>query len=415
MELRDCLQQQSAVPTQTDPFTVYWDALRRFFRAQLSKAELESVIRSTLPADAVVLHNRLLLALHAAAEKIVADNAFARGYASVALAKPAGKRERKNAAGKTGRGHRSKQAADGIAAAAAAAAAALQQAQEQEQEQQQQRSVSDGSGALSGPVGGVPSGPLIMPTRGGFAGSGGSGKGARGKKSSSNTNSSTSSGTTGTGRKGARQGSSGGGAGSGGAGSRAYPVYRGAERRAWRRLLQRQAGLAAPQYEALRRRMVATARRAGVAEVAPEAAQLVWASAEHRLRRILASATPTPPAQDAQRGMQQNPFRVFAAPQRLAADVAALVRTHTQAFNAHVAQDAAAPLLRRHALTVDVSLRSPLRAGVLGPACWVFTAPRQAPHLSHPTSTTLTLRDLRTLFDLNPAELSSTEAAQVVP
>ena len=403
MELRDCLAQQSAVPTQTDPFTVYWDALRRFFRAQLSKAELEGVIRSTLPADAVVLHNRLLLALHAAAEKIVADNAFTQGYASVALAKPVGKRERKNAAGKTGRGHRSKQAADGIAAAAAAAAAALQE--QQEQQEQQQKGAADSSSSSSSVPSGVPSGPLIMPTRGGFAGGAGSGKGARGKKAGSSSSGGSSSSSSG--RKGARAG----GAGD----SRGYPAYRGAERRAWRRLLQRQAGLAAPQYEALRRRMVATARRAGVAEVAPEAAQLVWASAEHRLRRLLASATPTPPPQEAQRGMQQNPFRVFAGPPRPAHDVGPLVRAHTQAFNAHAAQDAAAPLLRRHALTVDVSPRSPLRAGVLGPSCWVFTASRGVPHLSHPTSTTLTQRDLRTLFDLNPAELSSTEAAQVVP
>ena len=348
MELRESFQQQNVMPSQEDPFTVYWDALRRFFHAQLSKAELEAKLRSTLPSDAVALHNKLLLAMHAAAEKIVMEKAFDQGY-NVPLSKTVSKR-----GGKGTRKHKTKQDA-------ASAALLQKQAQTGASSKQQQ-----GTGKI---------GVGVNMSGGSF------GPGGPSRKN-----------------------------------NRPYPLYKVPERRAWRKLLMDRQAPHPPQLNALKRRMAILAKRAGATDVSQDAALIVLAAAEHKLQTILASVTPTPPPREQQKGMQMNPFLIRPSSQRLAPDQQnAMNKVAAQAgeFNAQASQDPAFPLFRRRGLTVDTSPHSPFLPITLGPSCWVFSAPRPPQCLSHSTSTVVTTRDLRTLFDINPTSVTSGTATQI--
>ena len=382
-ELRDYFQRQSAMPMQVDPYMKYWDALRRFFRAQLSKAELDSVLRESFKPEALVLHNKLLLAINAAAEKIVTDTAFSRGYAALPDTKLTVKRKN---AGKTGRKHKSKKDA-ALEAAAAPEAAAVYHPE-----------AAYGVGSSTSPSSLIfpsssPTAPIVVPAMGGKS----TGRLKR-----------TSSGSAGSGRRGSKHTQAG----------RVYPLYRAPENPVLRRFLAQEAlrcrALAHRQVLALHGRMKAIAIRESVAEIEPDAALLLWTATEHLLKRILASTTPTAPALEVQRSTQQNPYRAPTPTPALSDQhEAGLAQLHQQ--QVRDTQDPSTLLLRHVARRVEIASRTRLRSYVLGSACWTYSAPRMALFSAHSSTAIITLRDLRTLFDIHPAALRSAIVAGISP
>jgi len=351
MELQSFCQQQSVVSSQVDPFAVYWDALRRFFRAQLSKDELDTVLRETLHDDGLVLHNKLLLAMHAAAEKIVMDKAFDKGYAVIPLGKAATKR-----GGKGTRKHKVKQGA--------AAAALLEQ-------QQSTLPSSSQQNQEPGKVG------VGVNMSGGSFGSGGLAARASSRqyplyKAPPRT------------------------AWKQLLEKRPKPSPQVMSALMRRMLtLAKRAGVSDITQEAAMVVLAAAEHKlqtvlASVTPTPPPREQQRGIQTNPFLVR--------PPLQRLSPEQQSN-----------------LAKTVAQAheFNTQTSLDAAAPLFKRDSLCVDVSQHSAYLPITLGPSCWMYSGARQSMCLSHPSLATVTARDLRTLVDINPSSVTSTTAAEI--